>query len=69
MAVNETLEGVDVHSQSGKCPASVVVPLAHHSKEQVVRSDAVAAGPHRLLTGVFDDAVQLVGYLYHREQR
>ena len=50
------------HLESG------VVLVADDPEEEVVRADAVAAGAHRLFAGVFDDAVQLVGYLYHREQ-
>ena len=45
-----------------------VVHVADDPEEEVVRADAVAAGAHRLFAGVFDDAVELVGYLYHREQ-
>ena len=50
------------HLESG------VLLVADDPEEEVVRADAVAAGAHRLFAGVFDDAVQLVGYLYHREQ-
>ena len=64
-AVDEGLEfgGFDAeplqHLESG------VVLVADDPEEEVVRADAVAAGAHRLFAGVFDDAVQLVGNLYH----
>ena len=68
-AVNEGFEfgGFDAeplqHLEGG------VVHVADDPEKEVVRADAVAAGAHRLFAGVFDNAVQLVGYLYHREQR
>ena len=64
VAVNEAFEGVDVHSQRGEDFAGVIVPLAHHAQEEVVRPYAVAACPHGLLAGVTDDAVELVRYFY-----
>ena len=68
-AVDEGFQLGGFHAETLQHLESGVLLVADDSEEEVVRTDAVAAGAHRLLAGVFDDAVQLVGNLYHREQR
>ena len=63
MAVDEALEGVRVDTQGRQDLAGIIVCLAHHSEEKVIRPYSVATGPHCLLAGVTDNAVELVRYL------
>ena len=64
-AVDEGFQFGGFHAEPLQHLESGVLLVADDPEEEVVRADAVAAGAHRLFAGVFDDAVQLVGYLYH----
>ena len=61
-AVDEGLHRVEVRSQPPEGRAGRVVTVPDDAEEKVVRPDAVAACPHRLLAGVVDDAVEFLRY-------
>ena len=58
--IDEGLHLVDVGGKPLQCEEGIVVPVSDQSEHQVVRSDAVAPGPHRLLSGIGDYAVQYI---------
>ena len=52
----------------GKGLAGVVVSVAYNSQEKMVRADPVAAGPHGLFAGIFDDVVEFLGdFYFHKD--
>ncbi len=59
-AVDEGLQFRGLDAEPPERLEGAVLLMPDDSEEQVVRADAVASGPHRLLAGIFDDAVQLV---------
>ena len=68
-AVDEGFQFGGLDAQALEDLEGRVLLVADDAEEKMVRADAVTAGAHRLFTGVFDDAVELVRYLDHREQR
>ena len=61
--VDEGFQFGGFHTQPLQNFEGAVVLVADHAEEQMVGPDAVAAGAHGLFAGVFDDSVQVVGYL------
>ena len=60
--VDELLHLMHVDSDAHKGVSSGVLLVADDSKEQMVRRDAVAAGPHCFLSGEIYYRIQFVRY-------
>ena len=61
--VYEGLKLCGLHAKALENPEGRIVLVADKAKEKVVRADAVRAGAHSFLAGVFDDHVKVVGNL------
>ena len=59
LLVDGCLEGVRVDAAGREHPAGIVVPVAEQAKHDVVRTDAVASGAHRLVAGIAEDGLQV----------